>query len=67
MLCFNKSWHNHNRETQILTNNSVLEFGDAHQASLRSSLSLSALEEKNYHRYAEVNFLRPTQGHNQGR
>lgn len=43
MLCFNKSWHNHNRETQTLMNNSVLGFGDTHQASLRSTLSFSAL------------------------
>lgn len=43
MLCFNKSWRNHNRETQTLMNNSVLEFGDTHQNSLRSSLSFSAL------------------------
>lgn len=42
MLCFNKSWRNHNRDTQTLMSNSVLEFGDAHQASLRSSLSFSA-------------------------
>lgn len=47
MLCFNKSWRNHNRETQTLMNNSVLEFGDTHQNSLCSSLSFSALENKN--------------------
>lgn len=67
MLCFNKSWRNHNRETQTLMNNSMLEFGDTHQASLRSSLSFSALEKKKYWWYAEVRFLHPTQGHNQGK
>lgn len=41
MLCFNKSWRSHNRETQTFMNNSVVEFGDTHQACLCSFLSFS--------------------------
>lgn len=70
MLCFNKSWRNHNRETQTWMNNSVLEFGDPHQASLPSSLSFSGFGGKKtpkYQLYAELSFLHPPERHNQGR
>lgn len=58
MLGFNKSWLNHNRETQTLVSNSVLEFGDAHQASLCPFLSFSVCSFS----CAGASFPPPTQG-----